>query len=962
MKQYLNILIVALLATVAACTDSPLEDWEPYLPSSGELPVSSISVDKTSITAGALAATESITITSTHSWTATASEPWISLSATSGSPGQTITISLAENTTTTKRTGSVTIKNSGDKSVVVNISQDGKSLTIDPTTISFEAEGGSSTVTVTANGEYSWNKKEIGSWLTVTQAITGLMVTAAKNVSPEQRSDTLTIYMTGLSEGSASHDVIITQFGTEYSFDIDKTAITASSSEYSDAVSLTTNDVWTARASDNWIVLSSTSGTGTQLININLTENKTPNERKGSVTFVGTNSKITKTVEVTQSGKTLTVNPTSVEFSNDGGSAMITVTTDGTFSATSKDSWISVKKNTSDITITAAANPGTSTRTGSVVVELTGLTSGKISQTITVTQSATSYTWSVDATTLNATSVKETHSFTLTTNDQWTTSSSNNWITLSATSGTGTKKINVTVSDNPSTNSRTGSITLKGDNSGNTTKITVTQDGRYLTVNPTSLTFNAEGGTNTVTVSTDGTFSTSTDAANWITVSTSGNTITVKATANTSISKRTGTVTVSLTHLTSGSLSRTITVTQNGANVEVPTVSPTSISVTSAATSKSISITSNANWEALNDASWITLSESKGSSNANITLSIDENKTTSSRTGTITIQNSAGLAKVTVTQAGKYLTVSPESLSFEASGGSGNVTVSTDGKFTTSIDANWITVSTSGNTITVHAIANTSSKKREGTVTVSLTELTSGSLYREIKVTQNGSSVEAPSVNPSSISVSSAATSKSISINSNANWTSSNDASWITMSSESGPGNTNVTLSISENQTTNPRTGTITIQNSAGTAKVTVKQEGKYLSVSPTTLTFDAGGGSDNIVVSTDGTFTTSDDADWITVTPNGNTITVKASGEGFGQHQHLEAHRHGNCFADKSHFRFTQPYHLCDAEWCSSRSPDGISYKYLDYLCCNIAEYIDYFECRMDSIQGCIVDHTVIR
>ena len=50
-----------------ACTDSPLEDWEPYLPTSQQ-PVSTFSVDKTSVTVGATSAKESIIITSTDSF------------------------------------------------------------------------------------------------------------------------------------------------------------------------------------------------------------------------------------------------------------------------------------------------------------------------------------------------------------------------------------------------------------------------------------------------------------------------------------------------------------------------------------------------------------------------------------------------------------------------------------------------------------------------------------------------------------------------------------------------------------------------------------------------------------------------------------------------------------------------------------------------------------------------------
>lgn len=391
MNRYLNILFLfaASLAAMTACSDSPLEDWEPYLPTGSSVPVSSsISVDKTAISVGAAASSESVVITTTDTWAATASDAWITLSAASGSSGQTVTISIAENTTASQRTGKVTFSNAGGKSAIVNVTQEGKTLSVNPTSLNFQAEGGTSTIDITTNGNYTWNKSEIGAWLTIAQSDKGLNVTATKNQKPEQRVDTLTIYVTGLTEGSVSRDVIITQYGTEYTFDIDKTSITASSAECSDAIQLSTNDAWTASASDKWITLSSTSGTGSLLININLAENKTPNERKGTVTFVGTNSKISKTVDITQSGKTLSVSPESLSFDTGGGTKTVTVTTDGTF-ATSKDAdWITVSTSGNTISVKVSANTSTSSRTGKVTVSLTGLSEGSLSKTVNVQQDA----------------------------------------------------------------------------------------------------------------------------------------------------------------------------------------------------------------------------------------------------------------------------------------------------------------------------------------------------------------------------------------------------------------------------------------------------------------------------------------------------------------------------------------------------------------------------------------------
>ena len=134
MRYYLNILITILLTAFIACSESSIEDLDP------QQPVSSLSVNKTSVTVDAASAKESIVITSSDSWTASTNDAWISLSATSGSSTQTVTISVDENTTTSKRTGKITVSNASGKSVVITVNQDGKSLTIDTTALSFEAD------------------------------------------------------------------------------------------------------------------------------------------------------------------------------------------------------------------------------------------------------------------------------------------------------------------------------------------------------------------------------------------------------------------------------------------------------------------------------------------------------------------------------------------------------------------------------------------------------------------------------------------------------------------------------------------------------------------------------------------------------------------------------------------------------------------------------------------------------
>ncbi|MBQ2575585.1 MAG: T9SS type A sorting domain-containing protein, partial [Bacteroidales bacterium] len=101
--------------------------------------------------------------------------------------------------------------------------------------------------------------------------------------------------------------------------------------------------------------------------------------------------------------------------------------------------------------------------------------------------------------------------------------------------------------------------------SGITRTISVTQAGvsYNLTVNPTSLSYTADGESKTVTV-TSNTSWTATSSANWLTVSpasgSNNGTITAVAASNTSTQQRTATITVSGSGIT-----RTISVTQAGA-------------------------------------------------------------------------------------------------------------------------------------------------------------------------------------------------------------------------------------------------------------------------------------------------------------------------------------------------------------------------------------------------------------
>jgi hypothetical protein len=137
------------------------------------------------------------------------------------------------------------------------------------------------------------------------------------------------------------------------------------------------------------------------------------------------------------------------------------------------------------------------------------------------------------------------------------------------------------------------------------------------------------------------------------------------------------------------------------------------------------------------------------------------------------------------------------------------------------------------------------------------------------------------SVTPSSQFVSYAAGNTSFSILSNVSWSVYDDASWLTVNPSNGSNNATLTATYSENSSSNQRTGTITISGNGMTRTVTVIQDGhsSALTVSPSDRIVSNSAGSTTFSISSNSSWTVSDDASWLTVSPasgsNNGTITA---------------------------------------------------------------------------------------
>ena len=506
--------------------------------------------------------TKSLTLNVSNSmleWKTIVNDPWLNVSPESGSGSATLSISADANSSTSERSGKIAIT-SGDKTVSVAIIQSGGTLSVSSSSLSFVCEGDTKSLNLQAsNSMLEWSTTTTDSWLSISpesgSGNTTIMVKTETNVSTTYRKGKLTIV-----SGNVSIPIDITQAGGVVT-------IGPSSLDFSDhgetkSLNLITPFAWTATTSESWIKLSSSSGNGNATLSVTAEANNSTANRTGTITIVSGDKTIS--VPLTQAGGSLSVSTATLNYIEAGGTKTIKISTSTSLSwtATTKDSWLKISptsgKGDSSVIITAEANNSLSSRTGTITI-----TSGEITRSVSISQEGVAPIFSVTPSSLSFFSARGKQSLSVTSNQFWTASSSVEWLNLSMTSGTGDATVTVTVQENASIRGRTGVISfVAGDKMYN---VGVSQEGATPTfyVTPTSVSFPFSKSTNTLTVTSNQSWTIS-SSLEWLTFSDTFGTgdaiVTINAETNYSISTRTGTVVFNV-----GGTSYIVSITQVGA-------------------------------------------------------------------------------------------------------------------------------------------------------------------------------------------------------------------------------------------------------------------------------------------------------------------------------------------------------------------------------------------------------------
>jgi hypothetical protein len=413
------------------------------------------------IAAGGGPGTVTVTAGPTCGWSATSNVGWISV--TSGSTGTgngSVAFSVAANNGGS-RTGTLSIAGHA-----FTLTQAGVSCnySINPSSDSQPAAGGTSTVSVMTNASCAWTSASNASWITIpsgaSQTGPGSVTLGIGANTAAARTGTATI---------AGQTFTVSQSAAPCTFSIAPSTLDfpAAGGNGSTAVTAGGGCAWTASTTFSWITITEgASGVGSGTVKFTVSSNAAA-ARSGTITAGG------QTLTVTQQAASCTfgIAPTSQNFSASGGSASVAVTAGATCG------WTAASNNTDWLTITGnAAGTGNGSVGFSVAAHTGAARTGTLNiagQTFTVTQDAPC-TFSISPTNQNVGASGGSGTITVTTGAScsWTAASNNpDWLTITAGgSGSGPGSVSFSAAANSGGSQRTGTLSIAGQT------FTVSQD------------------------------------------------------------------------------------------------------------------------------------------------------------------------------------------------------------------------------------------------------------------------------------------------------------------------------------------------------------------------------------------------------------------------------------------------------------------------------------------------------
>ena len=547
-----------------------------------------------------------------------------------------------------------------------------------------------------------------------------------------------------ISSGNYSTTIAFYQAGEARTLELSEYGMEFDSGGGSRFLTVTSNIDYEFEVSDGWVTIVQPNVVTPSIYVVTVEANPTISDRSASITFSGDRVP-TRVLEITQEGQApyMTVTGGPFEFGNDGGSGSVTVAANVEVGYTIEggEGWLEITAQTEPgkYLLTVSRNDSFDARSATVTF------SGDMvdSQSFTVTQSASFFTLSPTSMTFEPSGGSGVISVTTNLEYSYTVSDGADWLSISVRTTDNGKEYTVTAVANGRPEPRSATVTFTGEVlQPHTVTITQKASAPYFNLSKTALEFECSGGSGTFTVSTNVEYTyTVSEGAEWLTVTSqptsTGAAFSVTASDNTAASQRSATVIFAGASFQPQS----VTITQ-GAMAPYLNVSPEALSFDSIGGSRVLTISTNVDYTfSVSSQNWLTV-KNQGSGTNKYTVQAASNDTFDSRSATITFSSArAGSRRVVVSQDGQtpYLTVYTTSISFENSGGTRSLSVSSNVAYTVSDNSDgWLTVTgTPGQgsvTFYVTAAAHQSTESRSAVITFASEKAGS----RTVQVTQQG--------------------------------------------------------------------------------------------------------------------------------------------------------------------------------------------------------------------------------
>ena len=455
--------------------------------------------------------------TNQATWSASINQSWATVTP-SGKTGQRLMLSVPPNTSTQKRTLTMTVR-AGTETRVFTVAQDAgnPSLTDDcggglTSYCTWNNPNTPISGTLETAGDTDWFKftaPAAGMYQFNTNPTTQVM-TADGNPTAAKQAFLDAGQTCFLQVGSGTTEA----YTVTATFDSTGIAVTpvymaVPDGQSRQTVTVRTNGNWTFSGM-KWVTASPSSGTGTTNVELTIQSNPDPFIRGGWATFQTPNLK-SATVNLYQSpsqAPVLSVDQPSLTVAATGETKSVEITSHGPWQLTLPNwvsaypSWGNGKLAAQTVKLTIQPNNTGKTRTESV--RITGIASGLVAY-ISITQPSTAVQeiLTVAPDSLDIAAGGDTQPVQVTASGKWTATGPS-WVTASPPSGSGNTSVNLTTTANTTGQPRTDYVTFTSGSKTATVRVTQPAQAQTpLTVSPTQVNFPAAGGTQKLQLTAD---------------------------------------------------------------------------------------------------------------------------------------------------------------------------------------------------------------------------------------------------------------------------------------------------------------------------------------------------------------------------------------------------------------------------------------------------------------------------